>query len=218
MNSTLYISGNASIYDNDATSYAPGIYNGSVLYAKNNVNIIDGIYIPSKENVIRIDNALTQTAVLQINASNYVTPDPSISPILIAVGTPTYPTLTETDLSAFRKPSGFEDWMFQLSDDQTELFLVLIPPVSYTISYENLHGSTHTNPTSYTIETPTIVLTPPTPLKCRYFVGWFDINGIRVDQIPQGTVGDIVLYARWDTIGCHQKIGYVEMKCKNICP
>ena len=73
-------------------------------------------------------------------------------------------------------------------------------PVDYNITY-NLNGGTNhaSNPTYYTVETPTITLQAPT--RERYtFEGWYlqsDFSGDKVTQIAKGTTGDIALYAKW---------------------
>ena len=74
--------------------------------------------------------------------------------------------------------------------------------VTYTITYENLNGATHTNPKDYTVETATITLTDPTKRAGYVFAGWYsDANyTTKVTQIPQGSTGNITLYAKWIAI------------------
>jgi uncharacterized protein (TIGR02145 family)/uncharacterized repeat protein (TIGR02543 family) len=72
-------------------------------------------------------------------------------------------------------------------------------PIGYTITY-NLNSGTNNsgNPTSYTIETPTITLKNPT--KTGYsFIGWYAEAGFTtaVTQIALGSTGDKKLFARW---------------------
>ena len=71
--------------------------------------------------------------------------------------------------------------------------------VTYTITYENLNGATHTNPEEYTVETAAITLTDPTERAGYVFAGWYsDANyTTKVTQIPQGSTGNITLYAKW---------------------
>ena len=71
--------------------------------------------------------------------------------------------------------------------------------VTYTITYENLNGATHTNPEAYTVETATITLADPTERADYVFAGWYsDANyTTKVTQIPQGSTGNITLYAKW---------------------
>ena len=72
---------------------------------------------------------------------------------------------------------------------------------NYTITY-NLDGGTNYDdaPTTYTIETDTIILGIPT--KDGYvFAGWYDnaeFDGIPVTQIAKGSTGDKTFYAKWD--------------------
>ena len=73
-------------------------------------------------------------------------------------------------------------------------------PVVYDIIYE-LDGGTNdeNNPTTYTVETPTIEFFAPS--KTGYtFNGWYaekDFSGDSVTELPQGSYGDIILYAKW---------------------
>ncbi|HQN92530.1 MAG TPA: leucine-rich repeat protein [Prolixibacteraceae bacterium] len=69
---------------------------------------------------------------------------------------------------------------------------------TYQISYDLRGGQNDSsNPGSYTINSPTILLKPAiaTAVTGSYFEGWFDSEGIRVDSIPQGSTGDISLWA-----------------------
>ncbi|MDW2995647.1 MAG: InlB B-repeat-containing protein [Alphaproteobacteria bacterium] len=68
----------------------------------------------------------------------------------------------------------------------------------YTISYE-LNGGTNSdsNPTSYTVVSPTKVL--QSPKRQGYtFVNWYTDSGSSVSQITNGTIGNIKLYAEWE--------------------
>ena len=70
---------------------------------------------------------------------------------------------------------------------------------SYTITYE-LDGGTNApeNPASYNVETGTITLKDP--VKTGYtFAGWYSADNSPVTKIPQGSTGDITLYAKWVT-------------------
>lgn len=210
MNSKLYISSDTKMSGNTASNNAPGIYNqSSQLFVEGLLTLEDGIYISDRNSVVKIQNELTESAKIQINQSTYVMPDASLSPIVIAESTDTHPTLTVRDLQAFIKPvQNFERWAVELNTDQTQIVLVYYELEEYTIAYQNLQGATHTNPTTYTIETPTIMLTNPSSLRCKQFLGWFDENNRIRREITQGTSGNIVLTARWDNIGCC-KIGYI---------
>lgn len=210
MNSSLYISGDANIYENTATMYAVDIYNAGTIYVEGNIHIINGIYLENRESVLNILHELPSSAVIQLEQSNYVIPDESLAPIVVAVATDSYPTLTIVDLQTFRKPqTGFENWEFQLAENNTQIVLAPIPaPEEYTITYLNLHGATQSNPTTYTSVTPTFTLYPPTYIGCKYFLGWYDDKNQIRRAIIQGTTGNIVLTAKWQELGCC-KIGYV---------
>ena len=69
---------------------------------------------------------------------------------------------------------------------------------SYTITYVNVDGATNENPAGYNVETGTITLKDP--VKTEYtFAGWYSADNSPVTKIPQGSTGDITLYAKWVT-------------------
>ncbi|MFA7075905.1 MAG: InlB B-repeat-containing protein [Candidatus Izemoplasmatales bacterium] len=74
--------------------------------------------------------------------------------------------------------------------------------VTYSISYDNLLGTTQINPETYTIETPNIDLANPSSRTGYTFVGWFDAlnGGTEVTQISLGTSGNITIFAHWTPI------------------
>ena len=68
----------------------------------------------------------------------------------------------------------------------------------YTITYVNVDGATNENPASYNVETETITLKDPA--KAGYtFEGWYKDGEFttQVTEIPQGSTGNITLYAKW---------------------
>ncbi|GEM_PF-6625307 len=70
--------------------------------------------------------------------------------------------------------------------------------IEYTITYDNLYGTTHTNPTTYTIETADIVLIAPSERDGYVFTCWTDESGTTVTTIATGTTGNITLTANWE--------------------
>src|SRR5690606_10884636 len=71
--------------------------------------------------------------------------------------------------------------------------------ISYNITYNNLQGTTHSNTSSYTIESETITLLDPSSRTGYTFVGWFTqlAGGVEVESIVLGSTGAKVVYARW---------------------
>lgn len=70
-------------------------------------------------------------------------------------------------------------------------------PIQYSITY-SLDGGSNTNPSSYNIETPTLVLSDA--VKIGYtFNGWYKESSFtnKVTSIEQGSMGDIELYAKF---------------------
>ena len=69
--------------------------------------------------------------------------------------------------------------------------------IEYTIVYNGLRGTKHSNPTSYTIESNEIVLQAPTSVPTGYtFDGWYNGED-KVTAIPAGSYGNLTLTARW---------------------
>ena len=73
-------------------------------------------------------------------------------------------------------------------------------PVVYDIIYELDGGANdENNPTTYTVETPTIEFFAPS--KTGYtFNGWYaekDFSGDNVTELPQSSYGNVTLYAKW---------------------
>ena len=180
---------------------APGVYNAGYVHAAGWRDLSNGLFIESRGAAAFIDAALEPGAVIQLDASGYVAPDPRNAPIVVGEATGAYPLLQLSDAAAFLKPpQGFEGWRVSLSADRTR---VLLEPEIYTITYENLMGAANTNPGSYTLYTPDIMLGPPEARPGFRFTGWFDApqGGHPVTVIPQGSRGDLILYARWEAEG-----------------
>ena len=69
--------------------------------------------------------------------------------------------------------------------------------IKYTIVYNGLRGTEHTNPTLYTIESDEIELKDPTSAPTGYtFDGWYNGED-EVTTIPAGSYGNLTLTARW---------------------
>ncbi len=71
--------------------------------------------------------------------------------------------------------------------------------VNYSITYDlngGTAGESADNPTSYNAETPTFTLKAPEK-DGHVFTGWMDEEGNIVEEILQGSFGDIVLTAQW---------------------
>ena len=84
-------------------------------------------------------------------------------------------------------------------EKDTEYTAVWVKEGDYTITYVNVDGATNENPAGYNVETGTITLKDPVKTGCT-FEGWYmaeDFTGEAVTEIPQGSTGDITLYAKW---------------------
>ncbi len=77
-------------------------------------------------------------------------------------------------------------------------FYAVFAAVEYAITYQLDGGSNDVaNPPVYTIESPEIVLAPATRPGCA-FLGWYDTLNVKIESIPTGTTGEIVLHAVWE--------------------
>ena len=84
--------------------------------------------------------------------------------------------------------------------------------ITYNITYEGLEGSTHTNPSTYTVEDAGLQFTNPSNRDGYVFTGWTK-DGIVFNEIPQGLTGDITLTANWDALSCEAN----EYLNNNVC-
>ena len=76
--------------------------------------------------------------------------------------------------------------------------------IPYAITYENLQGATHVNPSSYTVED-AITFTPPGSLSRYRFIRW------NPGSIALGTIGNQTVVATWEELSCI----YVDAKYGN---
>ena len=66
----------------------------------------------------------------------------------------------------------------------------------YSLTYEGLNGATNSNPSSYTVVTPTITLANPGTRTGYTFTGW-TCGGSPITQIVLGSTGDKTITANW---------------------
>lgn len=176
------------------------------------VFIRDGVCLESGEKPIQVEGSLAGAAIA-LERSPYVNPDPAKAPIDIAVATEAYPILTDADKAAFQMPSpGFEAFYICLGKNDTRVRIDELK--QYAITYRNLKGAYHPNPTVYDALTLPITLLPPCPVEGCHFAGWVDRDGGRVAEIPAGSTGDITLFARW---GKRPRPCRCPICCQNCC-
>lgn len=174
------------------------IYSASVLYLGGNWIIPNGIYLKNDSSVIRLISPLTETSMIQLENSSYVSTNPEGCSVLVGTTTADYPLLTQTDATAFHKPVDcFNGWETRLTDDSTQ---VILTPASYQIQYENLMEAANPNPTTYTSVTPDLCLLSPGPLQGYRFLGWYNApaGGTQISCLAHGSTGNLILYAWWE--------------------
>ena len=84
-------------------------------------------------------------------------------------------------------------------------------PITYTITYNNMTNATNFSgaPSTYNIESATITF--GTPTKTGYaFGGWYSDSGLTtpITQIPNGSTGNVVVYAKWTEIDINITYNY----------
>ena len=111
-------------------------------------------------------------------------------------------TLTE---SPVRKGYDLTGWNPALPEKypekDTEYTAVWVIEGDYTITYVNVDGATNENPAGYNVDSENITLKDPVKTGCT-FAGWYkDVEfTTQVTEIPQGSTGDITLYAKWEPV------------------
>ena len=113
------------------------------------------------------------------------------------------PTKDKYDFKGWYKDGEFTDEITEITQGTTGNITLYAKweLESYTITYVNVDGATNENPESYNVETETITLKDPA--KPGYtFAGWYKDGEFtdKITKIPQGTTGNITLYAKWEQI------------------
>jgi hypothetical protein len=98
----------------------------------------------------------------------------------------------------------------ELAEDNTYTFedisenstiSVTFKPIIYTLTYHNLNGVSNPNPSTYTIETPTISLLVLENITDSVFTAWYSnssCTGSPVTAIELGSTGNKEFWAKWD--------------------
>ena len=120
------------------------------------------------------------------------------------------------DLTSFNLPTHHQGYSYPWSngkksgDEITDFTLSYVldedskgDAVDFTITY-NLDGGTNdaNNPANYTIETETITLADASKDGYTTFAGWYSEAAFtnQVTEIATGSIGDVILYAKFDAI------------------
>lgn len=144
-----------------------------------------------------IDASSSATVTFNSNGGSSV--DSQIVIVDQTVTEPTPPTKTGYNFVNWRTAEEvIWDFATNTVDEDITLFANW-SKVTYSITYSNLEGTTHSNPLSFDVETPTITLSTPSERSGYTFSGWFTAltGGSQVTTIILGTTGNQTLYARW---------------------
>lgn len=149
----------------------------------------------------------TYTVTFNTNGGNTIAP---IADVLYtqAASAPADPTKEGYDFGGWYTNSNLQSsYAYTFGSASTTGNLTLYAKwnlATYTITYHCEGG--HTNPTTYTIETETFTLSDPSGFDedliynadNTYFTGWYtdEYYGTKILEIPNGSTGDMDLYAR----------------------
>lgn len=185
-----------NIFTNNEAETGKDIYDKGIIRMLGRNDILSGLYIYDENNYINLFDTIANSNIF-IEESDYVSPIPENSPIMIARTTGYYPLISNEDLSAFRKPvPNFREWGFQIGDDFAFIELATGVHHEYTITYTNLNGASNSNPLSYTENDVPIILQDPV-LDGHEFLGWLNENNEPITEISSSSTGNRVIKATW---------------------
>ena len=142
------------------------------------------------------------TITYELNGGTNVPENPAGYNVETGTITLKAPTKDKYDFKGWYKDGEFTTQVTEITQGSTgNITLYAKWLENYTITYE-LYGGTNApeNPAGYNVETGTITLKDP--VKPGYtFGGWYKDGEFttQVTEIPQGSTGDITLYAKWVT-------------------
>ncbi|MCL2039485.1 MAG: InlB B-repeat-containing protein [Bacteroidetes bacterium] len=178
---------------------ASGLYisNISVHSSGDSVSFVVGAYSSTPKYTLLV--SASKGGTVSTNPSNLTSLDSGTSVTLTAVASTGYKFINWTRKGANTTISSNNPYIFNITKNDS--LFANFSPVEWTITYNLNGGSGIMSPTIYTIETPTITL--PTPTKTGYnFAGWYNNSGLTgtpITSINQGSTGNKVFYAKWDT-------------------
>lgn len=147
-------------------------------------------------NVPVIAAALTDNASIQLEASGYVSPPNA--PLVIADKGAAYAQLEEPDRAAWLIPQEFIPGHIVVLNDALDQ--VLIDLEAFSITYDGLSGADNPNPDSYKLSDLPLALLDPGLRPGYVFAGWYDAEGQRITEIPEGTTGNLTITAIWEKL------------------
>ena len=204
-----YSSDHWKIILNNATTYQLVGYTGSSNYFQSKSNASNSYKIQLYKNTSTVrysdyTTTCTKTYTVSFNLKGHGSPQPE-SQVVEENTTATEPTPAPTATGY-----DFGGWYIDEACETAYNFSTLVnsdiilyakwTAIKYTITYENLNEAENTNPTTYTIETETITLSPLADTDSKHFAGWYeneDFSGDVVTTIPKGSHDNITLYAKW---------------------
>ncbi|MCC8122762.1 MAG: S-layer homology domain-containing protein [Oscillospiraceae bacterium] len=196
---SLTMRGAASITGNQS-GMGDGVYigEGGVLNLSESITITDGLYFNRVDDVPIVADAFGDSAVIQLEASDYVAQ--ADVPLTVAVAGTGY-TMQDSDYNALLAPLAFGEGYYVYgneSDDEAILGLA----AEHSITYLGLaDGQSANNPATYYEHFGIESFQAPDP--ADNFVGWFDAEteGNEVTSIPATATTDYTLWARFESAG-----------------
>ena len=174
------------------------ISNISIYSGGDSVMFTVGAYSPSPKYTIIASAGKGGT--ISSNPNNLVNLDSGAIVSLTALSNTGYRFTNWTRVGTTTIISSNNPYIFNITKSDT--LVGNFVPVSYTITYNLNGGVGNMSPAVYTIESSTITL--PVPVKSgNTFKGWYNnssLIGNPITSIVQGSTGNKVFYAKWDTI------------------
>ncbi len=171
-----------------------------------------GIHYGNRERVMNLtdEQGAEITLYAQWSINSYTVTFNSAGGTIVAPITQTYSDVIAKPDDPTRYGYNFMGWM---NGDELVTFPVTLTDnlnltakweaVQYTINYAGMDGVENSNPTSYTIESRTIILANPGPKPGYTFMGWYtnedltDTSRVIGIAIASGSTGTRTYYASW---------------------
>ncbi|MCD7948016.1 MAG: S-layer homology domain-containing protein [Oscillospiraceae bacterium] len=196
---SLTMRGAASITGNQS-GMGDGVYigEGGVLNLSESITITDGLYFNRVDDVPVVADALGDSAVIQLEASDYVAQ--ADVPLTVAVSGTGY-AMQDGDYDAFLAPVAFGEGYYVYGNESNDEAILGLA-AEHSITYLGLaDGQSANNPATYYEHFGVESFNAPDP--ADHFIGWFDaeIGGTEVTSIPVTATTDYTLWARFESAG-----------------
>lgn len=190
-------SNEASIATGESVQGDPTVSTNSLIPTDNSVSTISTTATETTEATVSTETTTTES-------TKTTEPIKDSDPTMITETTePTSPAETEATDPVETTPTETQEIVPDETEEKEQV---------YTITYNNLFGTTHDNPAAYTEATAAdIILTPPTERSGYTFDGWY-IGDTKVETLAACN-GDLSLTAKWKEKSTGGAIELPDVEC-----